>query len=935
MSQSKQAGWRSPSPEELDSLLNEFKVVELLGRGGMGAVYRATQIRLEREVAIKVLPPELADDPEFEARFRREAFALARLTHPNIVSVHDLNQTAEGHYYIVMEFVDGPDLRQQIHQSGLPNEKALDVFFQICDALDYAHSSGYVHRDIKPANILLSSSGQVKVGDFGLTKIVDPEFLRATEKWGLTETGVRMGTEAYAAPEQMDAGPIDQRADIFSLGVVLYELLTQQLPKGAFVPPSKSAEIDKRLDGVVEKAMQMSPESRYQSTSEFRTDVERICNSQAQFSKRSNTRKRFLAIVALLAFIALLAASIPFLFNSSKAPSEPVIPTGIPFTNSAGIKMIWCESGEFVMGSPETEGHRHREKETQHPVTLTRGFWLAETETTQEQWEAVTGETMFDRESKTGAKTRMIGKRLPIHLVNWNDATRFCELLTKTEREAGRLPLGYAYRLPSEAQWEYACRAGTETVFSYGDACNAMRANFNGSNPFGDAEKGPALGEFVAVASYEPNPWGFYDLHGNGHEWCWDWYEHSSADPEIDPLGPERGTSKVRRGGAFTLAPNGGRSASRNIAGREGVLLDPEYLDDITTFRVALVEADPDDSAAMDLLPLPQFPPQRPEIKCRIVILPLNDVAYEAAPKWYHEIAEDDFTDVVALENQSPNSTRLRVLRADGSVSSWGDDWIRQDFAAQTGVVDLQWVYALDEEGQLRQVNGGPAQNEWSAPTDLDEVSKFGASPNRMAAALTAAGEIETWGKRTEHAQFQKLGLVADLKGNGVTSFSALNREGRWMRIELDPHPGKWSFVPGRFERLFGAWFALDSNGMPQTAHPFAMAEQAPILAKYSPGDVIDVCPILWAGFAVKTVDGSWDVYHDQIQPPNPDMGLRPAWNGVNEAIREAPEISSQIILGDGLRVGYIFALIPAQDVPRSGLWKPEELVEARNSHLP
>lgn len=154
--------WEPPIPAELASLMTGYEIVDLIGRGGMGAVYKAIQTNLEREVAIKLLPPELSENPEFEARFKREAKSMAQLNHPNIVQIYDFGQTAAGHYFFVMEFVDGTDLHELIRAGELTPSGALNAVSQICDALEFAHSKGYVHRDIKPANIFINQGGDVE-----------------------------------------------------------------------------------------------------------------------------------------------------------------------------------------------------------------------------------------------------------------------------------------------------------------------------------------------------------------------------------------------------------------------------------------------------------------------------------------------------------------------------------------------------------------------------------------------------------------------------------------------------------------------------------------------------------------------------------------------------------------------------------------------------
>jgi protein kinase-like protein len=255
-----------PSSEAIAAALPQYDRFEPIGAGGMGVVWRARQIQLERTVAIKLLRPELAADPSFAERFAREARALARLQHPNIVGVHDYGEVL-GLFYLVMEHVDGTDLRTLLG-SGLTSEQALAIVPQLCDALQYAHEEGVVHRDIKPENILVDRRGRVRIADFGLAKLKDTQASRATS------SGRVMGTAHYMAPEQIDRpGEVDHRADIFALGVVLYEMLTGKLPIGRFEMPSRLRAVDVRLDDVVMKALEHDRELRYQHVSEVKDRV--------------------------------------------------------------------------------------------------------------------------------------------------------------------------------------------------------------------------------------------------------------------------------------------------------------------------------------------------------------------------------------------------------------------------------------------------------------------------------------------------------------------------------------------------------------------------------------------------------------------------------------------------------------------------------------
>jgi tRNA A-37 threonylcarbamoyl transferase component Bud32 len=266
----------APSPAELTGRFPQLEVLQLLGQGGMGAVYKARQLKLDRLVALKILPKEAGGDSAFTERFAREARALARLNHPQIVSIFDFGE-AGGLYYFIMEYVDGMNLRQLLRTEKLTPAEAMKIVPQICEALQYAHDEGIVHRDIKPENILLDKKGRVKIADFGLAKLLG----RHSQDYTLTGPWQVMGTMHYMAPEQIDAPlKVDHRADIYSLGVVFYEMLTGKLPLGPFQPPSQKVQVDARLDQVVLRALEREPDRRYQQASEVKTDVEAIGSGQ-------------------------------------------------------------------------------------------------------------------------------------------------------------------------------------------------------------------------------------------------------------------------------------------------------------------------------------------------------------------------------------------------------------------------------------------------------------------------------------------------------------------------------------------------------------------------------------------------------------------------------------------------------------------------------
>jgi predicted Ser/Thr protein kinase len=280
------ARWMPPDVQAVARRFPELEITRLIGRGGMGAVYEARQRNLDRVVALKILPPEMAGDAAFRERFAREAQAMARLNHPHIVTIYEFGERADeggkagGWYFFVMEFVDGMNLRGLLDSGHVSPNEALAIVPQICEALQYAHDRGIVHRDIKPENILLNKQGQVKIADFGLAKLMGRGAGGTPAHGGAEKV---MGTPQYMAPEQMQRpAEVDHRADIYSLGVVFYQLLTGELPVGRFAAPSKKVQVDVRLDEVVLKALEREPEKRYQQVSEVKTEVETIAGTPAE-----------------------------------------------------------------------------------------------------------------------------------------------------------------------------------------------------------------------------------------------------------------------------------------------------------------------------------------------------------------------------------------------------------------------------------------------------------------------------------------------------------------------------------------------------------------------------------------------------------------------------------------------------------------------------
>ena len=257
-----------PAPEETTDRFPQFEILECLGRGGMGVVYKARQKSLNRLVAIKILASERSKETRFAERFAREAEILAQLNHPHIVTIHDFGEV-DSLFFLVMEFVDGVNLRDLISDGKLEPSRALAIVSPICEALQYAHEKGVVHRDIKPENLLLDKEGRLKIADFGIASLIGAAAENA-------------GTPPYMAPEQASEVDVDHRADIYALGVVFYEMLTGERPKDPLAVPSQKVQLDVRIDEIVLRALNTDPEGRYQTVGDFHTMVETVVETEQE-----------------------------------------------------------------------------------------------------------------------------------------------------------------------------------------------------------------------------------------------------------------------------------------------------------------------------------------------------------------------------------------------------------------------------------------------------------------------------------------------------------------------------------------------------------------------------------------------------------------------------------------------------------------------------
>ena len=344
--------------------ISHYRIVEKLGGGGMGVVYKAEDVKLGRFVALKFLPDEVAKDPQALSRFQREAKAASSLNHPNICTIHEIDES-DGRTFIAMELLEGQTLRHRIAGKPMEIETVLDLGIQIADALDAAHSKGIVHRDIKPANIFLTNRGQAKILDFGLAKVtlkpenVDLNASTIDSEEHLTSPGSALGTIAYMSPEQVRGKQLDSRTDLFSLGAVLYEMCTGTLPfrgdtsalifnaileRAPVALVRLNPDVPPKLEEITSKALEKDLDVRYQHASDIKADLKRLnrdtesgktAATQASSEQRLKPRKLWAVLAACITVIGLVAVGTWYL-RSGRTATEIDSIAVLPFTNGAG-----------------------------------------------------------------------------------------------------------------------------------------------------------------------------------------------------------------------------------------------------------------------------------------------------------------------------------------------------------------------------------------------------------------------------------------------------------------------------------------------------------------------------------------------------------------------------------------------------------------------
>jgi len=590
----------------------KYIIQEKLGAGGMGQVYKAYHPEAAKLVAIKVILPQGKFDTESIKRFEREVKASEKLVHPNIIAVLD-SGSSKGSLFMVMELIEGKDLFELINEKGkLAIKEAVAYIIQAARALEHAHANGVIHRDVKPANLIADSQGLLKIVDMGLAKIQAGE--NEDKISMLTTNTAIMGSADFMSPEQtVSTKNVDTRTDIYSLGASFYFLLTAKVmypQKATFsklishrqAPISSlkfmRPDVSQKLDDIYTKMVAKKVEDRYQSMTKLILDLEalekesttqNLLKQDAVLNPFQVNGVNFLdlddisikpkksagifankkiamfcaglfVVVGLLVILFIPKNTMvkndlnntddaqeaflepPFDFNQAQEAQQALaktlglaVETTVDLGRGVNLAMILIPQGKFMMGSPFSEPG-HKSDEAQHQVVLSRPYFIGKNEVTQEQWEAVMG----DNPSQTK------GAKLPVTNISWNDCQNFISKLNaKTESN---------YRLPTEAEWEYACRSGSKSAYSVGDKITKNDANYEN-----------AKGGAKPVGSYKPNAFGLYDMHGNVWEFCSDWYSAYSPGKSLDPMGVNNGRDHVLRGGSFFVDGLLLRSSTRDL----------------------------------------------------------------------------------------------------------------------------------------------------------------------------------------------------------------------------------------------------------------------------------------------------------------------------------------------------------------------------------
>ncbi|MCL1472725.1 bifunctional serine/threonine-protein kinase/formylglycine-generating enzyme family protein [Argonema antarcticum] len=529
-------------------LADHYRAIRYIGEGGFGRTFEAVdEHRFDTRCVIKQFLPQLQGSAALQKAtelFKQEAMRLRDLgKHPQIPDLLAFFEQ-DNRFYLVQEFIDGQDLFKELQQRGKFSEQEVrKLLAELLPVLDFIHQQNVIHRDIKPDNIIISNDGSLVLIDFGVSKQ-----LSATV---LTKMGTITGTPGYAAPEQMH-GHVSPASDLYSLAVTCIRLLT-----GCLLEERNGDWNDKLFD-----PMQMQWVWRRQNVS-VSNDLGKVLDKMLLFPIGERYQSAAEVLKALnpppvsppQPKIQVPLAQISF-------PQSPQIKSlSQSFTEDLGngvkLDMVYIPAGTFTMGAPSTEKESNDDERPQHRVTI-KSFLIGKYPVTQSQWKAVANLRKVNRDLQPDP-SRFKGANRPVEQVSWYDAVEFCDRLSRHT--------GKTYRLPSEAEWEYACRAGTTTPFYFGETITPELANYNGNYTYGLGAKGKYRQETTPVGSFPSNKFGLYDLHGNVWEWCADhWHSNYQSAPNDGTiwLTSDESSNRLLRGGSWNNDPWVCRSAYRD-----------------------------------------------------------------------------------------------------------------------------------------------------------------------------------------------------------------------------------------------------------------------------------------------------------------------------------------------------------------------------------